>query len=92
MITKTEVLKAIAGCEKFAGFASIDSSPLGAGAITAGDLHTLIEAAKCARYQRVGHDIPAVSRFAAPSDSDWALDDDSTPKPIHKYDGEDDDT
>ena len=66
MITKTEVLKAVANCERFAGFASIDNSLVAPGAITAGDLHTLIEAAKCARYR-------ATEKYAS-SDAQVVLD------------------
>lgn len=50
-ITKTEVLEAIAATEPRAGWASIDMSPI---TITAGNLRTLIEAAKCANYVNTG--------------------------------------
>lgn len=68
MITKTEVHQAIARCEPHAGFATIDNTPVHPGAITLGDLHTLIEAAKCARYRNAAHS-------TAGSDTDWVLND-----------------
>lgn len=48
-ITKTEVNEAISATEKWAGWSSLDMSPI---TITAGNLRALIEAAKCARYTR----------------------------------------
>lgn len=51
MITRTEVLKAIARCGPHAGFASIDNALVHPGAVSRGDLFALIEAAKCARYE-----------------------------------------
>lgn len=49
LITRAEVSEAISATEKWAGWSSIDMSPI---TIAAGNLRTLIEAAKCARYTR----------------------------------------
>lgn len=51
MITKTEVTSAIARCERASGWGALDHTPT---QISRGDLHVLIEAAKCAHYEQFG--------------------------------------
>lgn len=67
MITRTEVLKAIAACEGQSGWGPLDMS-LATG-IQKGPLHVLIEAAKCARYECIGGHVGE-----PPSNSDAVLD------------------
>lgn len=47
MITKSEVMEAIARCEPVAGWGTIDTTPV---YVSRGDLFALIEAAKRATY------------------------------------------
>ncbi len=69
MITKTEVQQAITRCEPHAGFATIDNALVHPGAVSRGDLHALIEAAKCARYECIGGNVGE-----PPSQSEAVLD------------------
>lgn len=71
MITKTEVLSAIARCEPHAGFATIDNRLVHPGAVSRGDLFALIEAAKCARYEPALFDARGSDQLR--TDSDYKL-------------------
>lgn len=79
MITKTEVLRAVASAETICG-----GNPLSAAlvAIPMGELHVLVEAAKCARYKCIGGNIgepPSNSEAVLNDDETKAMDDDASP-------------
>lgn len=71
MITKTEVMKAIADCEKHVGCGPLDMSL--APEVQRGHLHVLIEAARCAKYKCMFSGMDSTTHI---SNSHLALDND----------------